>query len=81
MADDRRRTTDRDRANVRGSQGEDGEPMEPSNTAGTEDLGGPAVMSVQGGTRAPEDWGGAGVTEDQGGRKAWCMHAGNPVEP
>ncbi len=49
VADDIRGTTEGDRADVRGSQGNDGELMEPSDTAGTEDLGGAAATSVRGG--------------------------------
>ncbi len=60
-------TPEGDRADVRGSQRNDGELMESSNTAGTEDLGGAAVTSIRGGAWVPEDWGGASVTDDWGG--------------
>ncbi len=60
-------TSKGDIADVRGSQGNDGELMEPSNTADTEDLDGATVTSVWSGAWVPEDWGGVGVTKDWGG--------------
>lgn len=54
MADDICGMTDRDRADLRGSQGSDGEPMESSDTAGTGGLVGATVTSIRGETRAPE---------------------------
>lgn len=53
-------------ADVRGSQDADGEPMDLSDTAGTDDQGKAETINVRGETWVPEDWGRAGVTEDKG---------------
>lgn len=64
-ADDIRRMTDRDRANVRGSQGADGELM--GDTPGSGDQGEDAAMSARGRARVPEGLGGVDALEDQDG--------------
>lgn len=46
MADNLCMTTDGDRADVRTSQGDDRELIDPSDTTGTGDLGGDAAMNV-----------------------------------
>lgn len=67
--------TDRDRANVRGSQGADGELM--GDTPGSGDQGEGAAMSARGGARVPEGLGGVGALEDQGGYGERAESAGD----
>lgn len=54
VADDICGMTDRDRADLRGSQGSERQPMELRDTAGTGGLVGATVTSIRGETRAPE---------------------------